>query len=181
MGYGLSFPYHNNWPWPLNIVLYCTCIRSLLFYTLVTHKNCFLVAAFPVLLTVTVPYFFTVQYCSSLLYYILMSNNSRKRHLKCKFLFKGTVARHFRPLVFSSNSTPGFTDSWAKAVSNIDSTLKIDSAQWCTARSFLQNFSFRLRAVMHSAESRLRAVMHSAESLKFANCSANSQPYAKIV
>jgi hypothetical protein len=31
------------------------------------------------------------------------------------------VSRDFRPLVFSSNSTPGSTDSWAKAVSNIDS------------------------------------------------------------
>jgi hypothetical protein len=30
-------------------------------------------------------------------------------------------------------------------------------------------------------ENRLRAVMHSAESLKFANCSVNSKPYAKIV
>jgi hypothetical protein len=28
---------------------------------------------------------------------------------------------------------------------------------------------------------RLRSVMHSAESLTFANCSVNSQPYAKIV
>jgi hypothetical protein len=41
--------------------------------------------------------------------------------LKFFTLFKGTVARDFRPLVFSSNSTPGSIDSWAKAVSNIDS------------------------------------------------------------
>jgi hypothetical protein len=34
---------------------------------------------------------------------------------------KGTVSRDFRPLVFSSNNTRWSTDSWAKAVSNIDS------------------------------------------------------------
>jgi hypothetical protein len=33
----------------------------------------------------------------------------------------GTVSRDFRPLVFSSNNTPGSTGSWAKAVSNIKS------------------------------------------------------------
>jgi hypothetical protein len=37
------------------------------------------------------------------------------------YLFKGTVSRDFRPLVFSSNSASGSTYSWAKAVSNIDS------------------------------------------------------------
>jgi hypothetical protein len=36
-------------------------------------------------------------------------------------VFKGTVSRDFRPMVFSSNNTPGPTDSWAKAVSNADS------------------------------------------------------------
>jgi hypothetical protein len=43
--------------------------------------------------------------------------------------------------IFSSNNTPGSTDSWAKAVPSIDSyslrylTMKIDCALCCIARS----------------------------------------------
>jgi hypothetical protein len=40
---------------------------------------------------------------------------------KKKILFKETVSRDFRPLVFSSNNTTRSNDSWAKAVSHIDS------------------------------------------------------------
>jgi hypothetical protein len=38
--------------------------------------------------------------------------------------FLETVSQDFRPLVFSSNNTYGSTDSWAKAMLNIDSYSK---------------------------------------------------------
>jgi hypothetical protein len=70
---------------------------------------------------------------------------------------KGTVSRDFRPLVFSSNITPGSTDSRAKAVSNIGSysqrysTLKIDYSLCSIERSqfFLDNCQFTILFYCH--------------------------------
>jgi hypothetical protein len=62
---------------------------------------------------------------------------------------------------------------------------RFDSAQCCTEWSRLHTMHHcaesRLRAKHHCAKSRLCTVLHSMETLIFANCSANSQPYAKII
>jgi hypothetical protein len=49
--------------------------------------------------------------------------------LRCVAL-KGTVSRDFRPLVFSSNYTPGSPDSWDKTVLHIDSNARSNSIRF---------------------------------------------------
>jgi hypothetical protein len=54
---------------------------------------------------------------------------------------KGTVSRYFWPLVYSPSNTPGSTDSWTKAVSNIDSY----SRRYLTTK--IANFQFYFTAM----------------------------------
>jgi hypothetical protein len=73
-----------------------------------------------------------------------------------QILLKGTVSQDFLTLFFLSSCTPRFSDSWAKAVSNIASysrsclTTKIDSAQGYIARFccwIIANFQFYCTAM----------------------------------
>jgi hypothetical protein len=99
-------------------------------------------------------------------------------------IFKGIVSRDFQPLLFSSNNTPGPTDSWDKAVSNIDSysrrysTWKIANFQfyfttwgrqdhlwYFFAKLMLQRLLQKQKQWFfdHALRKKPRAMMHSAE------------------